>query len=83
MLAVTSKQRELVVLIARYRDKNGFPPTYRELAKTLKITAGAVSERIKYSIKKGILTQQPGTCRTLRVVKSFVETGKIHDYVGR
>lgn len=64
----TKRQREVMATIEGFTEKNGYPPTVRELGALLGIaSANAVSDHLKLLKRKGLVDWKRGSGRTLRV----------------
>ena len=68
---LTKKQRDLLLFIIEYQDKNdGVSPTYREMAKNAgQISAGPVHHMVDQLIQRGFITRMNGRARALKVEK--------------
>ncbi len=68
MIKITERQKELLNLIALHIEKDGFPPTYRELADELNIKSKfAVMKHIDALVDKGFL-EKGSSPRALRIL---------------
>jgi Mn-dependent DtxR family transcriptional regulator len=63
----TNKQVEIVNAIVDFKNRNDYYPTYRELAKILKISIGSVQQRIECLEKKGVVYKIPNIARNIRI----------------
>lgn len=68
---LTPKQLEVVELIQRCRQENGYSPTMQELAEELGISKVTVFERIEALIRKGCLVREPNKARSLSIADEF------------
>lgn len=59
--------------IVRVQRRKGIPPTYREIAEELGVTAaGHTSKRIRRLFDLGVITHTPGRMRSIVVVREHV-----------
>lgn|GEM_PF-2780458 len=65
---LTAVQVETLTYINEYREKNGYSPTFAEMAKAAKVNGNAMTDRIAMMIKKGAVTKTPGIARSVRPV---------------
>ncbi len=65
----TPFQRETLRLITRLTVDKGYPPTWAEMAKALKITKSAVHDRLKVLRAGGLVVWIERRARTLRVTE--------------
>ena len=68
---LTPKQLEVVEIIQRCRQENGYSPTMQELAEELGISKVTVFERIEALIRKGCLVREPNKARSLSIADEF------------
>ncbi|MCX7797924.1 MAG: transcriptional repressor LexA [Melioribacter sp.] len=72
---ITERQKEILDFIKEYIDFNGYPPTYREIGKKFNISSTfGVKRHIDALIKKGYLTNESRTSRTLSLVITNSQT---------
>lgn len=62
-------QRETLRIISRLTKDKGYPPTWAEMAKALKITTSAVHDRLRVLREGGLVTWIARRARTLRVTE--------------
>lgn len=68
-IEITDRQQEIFNFIQEYVDFNGFPPTYREIAKQFNIASTfGVKRHIDALVKKGFLHNPNNLSRTLSLV---------------
>ena len=66
---LTDRQQEILDFIQQYAAANGFPPTYREIGKHFNISSTfGVKRHIDALVKKGHLTNESKTSRTLSII---------------
>ncbi len=66
---LTDRQKEILDFIQQYTFVNGFPPTYREIGKHFNISSTfGVKRHIYALVKKGHLTNESKTSRTLSII---------------
>ena len=58
----------MLALIRAAVARNGYPPTFSQLAGVLDINKNAVQEHLKVLRRKGAVSWSPGEARTLRVL---------------
>jgi len=67
-VAPTPTQRRLLLLIQSMTERQGYPPTIRELLKAAKARSpNAVAQQLRYLRRKGWVEWLPRHARTLRV----------------
>lgn len=72
---LTKKQTEILHFIRGFIEENGYAPSYREVAAHFGISSTAtVHEHIKNLERKGFLTSDPDTVRSIEVGPSAVST---------
>lgn len=67
MKGITVKQREILDMIQAGIDKNGYPPTIKEMADALGLGKEAVHARCILLRNKGALEWEEAKARTFRV----------------
>lgn len=66
---LTERQQEFLDFIQEYASANGFPPSYREIAKQFNLSSTfGVKRHIDALVKKGYLLNDSKTNRTLAVI---------------
>ena len=77
---LTLSQQKVLDTIRRHIEKNGFPPTSREMGKELGITATSVFEQLDRLEKKGFIKRQRKAARSIEIIeKRTAETIKDED----
>jgi hypothetical protein len=72
-----SRQRgRIVAFITEYTSKNGYPPTYREIAEGVGIALGGLHHHIQILLRQGVLTSVPSKTRTLNLAERPVADGQ-------
>lgn len=67
VLKLTKRQGEVLEVIARHIEEEGYPPTIRELGDALGIrSTNGVNDHLKALEKKGYLTREDAKSRTMR-----------------
>ncbi len=66
---VTESQRALLAAIEKFREREGIPPTTRELADVLGMAAASVHEQIRRLERKGFIRRRARQARSLEVVR--------------
>jgi len=68
--SLTDRQREVLALIASEIERNGYPPTIRELGARLGIrSTNGVTDHIKALERKGFLSREDKKSRSLKLAK--------------
>mgnify|MGYP001258766477 CR=1 FL=1 len=68
MKALTSRQQEILSMIASYIKKKGFPPTRAEICNALGFRSpNAAEEHLKALMKKGAISMVPGASRSIKL----------------
>lgn len=66
----TPRQQEVLDKIEELKNARGFPPTIRELMVALeRYSTATIACNLRLLREKGLVTWEPRTSRTLRVVK--------------
>lgn len=65
---LTEKQMEALQEVENHKDEKGFPPTVRELAKRLGITAKPAKQRLDALERKGVI-ERDGSPRGIRTLE--------------
>jgi repressor LexA len=74
---LTLSQQKVLDTIRLHIEKNGFPPTSREMGKELGITATSVFEQLDRLEKKGFIKRQRKAARSIEIIeKRTAETIK-------
>jgi repressor LexA len=69
MEPLTSRQQQVLDCITRALDRNGIPPTLREIADDLQISGTlGVLKHLQALEKKGCIRKEAGTARGLRII---------------
>jgi len=67
---LTQKQENIYNIIKQFINKNGYSPTFREIAKIAKLnSSGTIQEYIYKLKKKGYINYIPNKNRTIRIIK--------------
>ncbi|MFH1855272.1 MAG: transcriptional repressor LexA [bacterium] len=73
-LPLTKRQSEILSLIKSFIEENDYAPSYREIAKLLKLSSVAtVAEYISVLEQKGYLTKQGSCARALQLTPAWDE----------
>jgi repressor LexA len=67
MKKLTVRQQEIVSFIRCHIEKKSYPPTLREIAEHFSISVRGVHDHVMALKKKGALTHQLGTARTIEL----------------
>lgn len=70
METLTSRQKQILEYIQDFLGKNGYPPSFREIAGHFKIHIGTVQDHLKALTRKGYLTREVNRSRGLRLIPS-------------
>lgn len=71
---LTIKQKMVLEAIEYFIDKNGYSPTYREIAKILKIKhVNSIFNVILILEQKGYISTINGKARTIKILKGVEE----------
>lgn len=73
---LTDSQKKVYEALEVYIEKNGIPPTTRELADILGISAASVFEQMNRLEKKGYIKRQKNRARSIELSKSHKTTDK-------
>ena len=73
MKGITDRQKEVLTFISAYTEKNGYPPTVREISEHFEISIRAVQDHIIALQKKGFLSQSQKRSRSIRVLSDMRE----------
>lgn len=65
---ITPPQRRTLEVIQALIEKNGFPPTMKDLAAALEITPASVYDQIKQLTRKGYIKREPRKARSIVVI---------------
>ena len=68
---LTPKQLEVLTLIRRCRNENGYSPTMQELAEEFGVSKVTVFERVEALIRKGALNREPNKARSLSIAENY------------
>lgn len=83
-LPLTKRQSEILDYIKYFIDENSYAPSYREIAKSLKLSSVAtVAEYISVLEQKGHLTKQGSCARALQLTPSWDERTFEVQLIGR
>ena len=68
MTELTRKQQQILDFILRRQEKEGAPPTFQEIADQFGFRSlNSVTEHLRLLRQKGVLSNEPGRARSLRV----------------
>jgi len=74
---LTDRQREILDFIQEYLGIKGFPPTFREIAKHFNMASTfGVKRHIDALVKKGFLSNESKTSRTLSILNDGLNKSK-------
>ena len=74
---LTDRQQEILDFIQIYANHNGYPPTYREIGKQFNIVSTfGVKRHIDALVKKGFLSNESKTSRTIALVENTLNKSK-------
>ncbi len=74
---LTDRQQEILDFIQIYANHNGYPPTYREIGKQFNIVSTfGVKRHIDALVKKGFLSNESKTSRTIALVENALNKSK-------
>lgn len=65
---LTRRQQQVKTYIGDFISKNGYSPSYADIAKKLKVHVSAVSYHLLTLEKKGHVSRVAGVSRSIRVV---------------
>lgn len=65
---LTQVQADTLAFICRYIAKNGYSPTFAEIADAERVCVNAIGDRIAQLVKKGVVTKAAGIARSIRPV---------------
>ena len=83
MKGLTQRQQQVLEFIAAYLSERGYPPTYQEIADALGITSKqGVVRHLEALIRKGYLTKDDTTARSLRIVAPEYQPSTSTEMVG-
>lgn len=72
MKKLTKAQYDILICIKDYIDTHGFSPTYREIAElSNRASISTIYNHVKLLIKKGYITMQSASPRTIKIVVVF------------
>lgn len=63
------KQLQVLEAIEYFTNKNGYPPTNRELATLLKCDVNTIFKKLMILEEKGYIKTEHGKARSIRVIK--------------
>lgn len=73
MKRLTSRKQSILNAIEDFNNKNGYPPTIRELCKLVGLKAASTMHRHLEELKaSGYLSWEPSCPRTLTIVKEEI-----------
>jgi|GEM_PF-1193485 len=74
MKRLTKKQQRFLQIIADYMEKNGYPPTIKELCQILDVSIGTVQQYYFALEKKGVIERANHKGRGLKILVSMPKT---------
>lgn len=78
MISLTDRQQQVLDCINRHIERDGYPPTLREIAASLQINGTlGVLKHLRALEKKGAISKQSGSSRGLRVTAAPDRDGRI------
>lgn len=66
---LTIKQKQLLEAIEYFINKNGYPPTNRELATLLKCDVNTVFKKLLILEEKGYIKTTPSRARSIKILR--------------
>jgi len=76
---LTGRQQEILDFIQFSINENGYPPTYREIGKHFNISSTfGVKRHIDALVKKGFLSNESKTSRTIALVENALNKSRHH-----
>lgn len=70
LVKLTEKQKNILKLIKKYIEKNGYSPTLRELCDLTKLkSTSSIYSHLNKLQEAGYIKKERGEARTLRVIK--------------
>jgi len=77
---LTKRQKEIFEFIQKFIDKNGYAPSFREIAYYFEFSStGTVAEYISILEEKGYLTREAISARSLQLTPSFASSFDIFE----
>lgn len=73
-----SAERDVIRVIDRFTRKHARPPSYSEMAKTLKMTRGGIGKVVDRLVKKGFIEHGAAQIRDLRLPEKLAKILKAH-----
>ncbi len=70
MKGLTTRQAEVLRFIGDHRERNGFPPSVRDIGDRFGLNPATVHDHIKALERKGRLLRQPNRSRSLVVIEA-------------
>jgi SOS-response transcriptional repressor LexA len=64
---LTGRQKDIIEFIRKFRDQNGYPPTFREICNAFGISQNCVYCHVSSMIKKGFINKDPVVSRSIRI----------------
>jgi SOS-response transcriptional repressor LexA len=64
---LTGRQEDIIEFIRKFRDQNGYPPTFREICNAFGISQNCVYGHVSSMIKKGFIHKDPVVSRSIRI----------------
>lgn len=64
----TKRQMAVLKAVAKWIASHGYPPTFREVARSMDIHTSDVFQKLVRLRRDGVVDWEDGKCRTLRIV---------------
>ncbi len=64
-----NRQAHALTMLKRFHKRNGYSPTFREIADNMGITPAGATRHIVALQKKGYIETTPKTARSIRIVE--------------
>lgn len=77
---LTDRQKDVYVAILAYIEKNGFPPSMRDIQLMLKLSSHSTAENHMLAlVKKGWIAWEKDKTRAIRLIKDKVSLERLSD----
>ena len=63
------RQQHAMTFLKRFHKRNGYSPTFREIADSLEITPAGAVRHVVALTKKGYIETTPKTARSIRILE--------------
>lgn len=74
MKRITNRQQEVLSFISNFTEENSYPPTIREMSDHFNISTKAVQDHIAALQKKGYISQNQNSARSLKVIVNEMDS---------